>query len=246
MNSRVALVIAALVPIALCALLSQFRGAVDTTHAALALVLVVVGVSASGQRVAGAVAALVGTAAFDYFLVQPLFSFHIAGRSDIATAVLLVLIGLAVTEIALWGRRQQAGASRREGYLSGVVSAARLAAEGESPAGLVEFVGRQIADVLDLDSCRFEYDVTAGPMGRPVLGADGEINWRGRPVDVRREGLPAYDEIELPVRSGGAVLGHYLLISASAVRRPDLERRQVAVTLAEQVGAALAARHASS
>ena len=50
--------------------------------------------------------------------------FAISQRDDIEAAVLLALIGLAVTEIALWGRRQQARASIRAGYLSGVVPAA--------------------------------------------------------------------------------------------------------------------------
>ena len=39
--------------------------------------------------------------------------------------------------------------------------------------------------------------------------------------------------------SAGVERGRYLLTSTSAVRRPDLERRQVAVTLADQAAAAL-------
>ncbi|MBL8926234.1 MAG: hypothetical protein JNM77_08335 [Pseudonocardia sp.] len=39
--------------------------------------------------------------------------------------------------------------------------------------------------------------------------------------------------------SAGVDRGRYLLTSTSKVRRPDPERRQVAVTLAGQAGAAL-------
>ena len=165
--------------------------------------------------------------------------FAISQRDDIEAAVLLALIGLAVTEIALWGRRQQARASIRAGYLSGVVAAARLAASGgTSAAEVVELVGRQVGDLLGLEACTFD----PGPShaDRPRLEADGGITWRGRAVDVDREGLPTLDLIELPVRSGGVDRGRYLLTSTNAVRRPDLERRQVAVTLAEQAAAALA------
>src|SRR3954451_20582263 len=49
------------------------------------------------------------------------FHFAIAERDDVEGAVRLALIGLAVTEIALWGRRQQARGSTRAGYLRGVV-----------------------------------------------------------------------------------------------------------------------------
>lgn len=44
--------------------------------------------------------------------------------------MLLVLIGASVTEVALWGRRQQAQSSRRSGYLDGVLSAAATVSTG--------------------------------------------------------------------------------------------------------------------
>jgi K+-sensing histidine kinase KdpD len=235
-----ALAAAVVAPVAACALLSLLRGTVTNNNAALVLVLVVVAVAATGYRVAGLVAAVVSAASFDFFLTQPYLQFAIAERDDIEAAVLLALIGLAVTEIALWGRRQQARASARAGYLRGVVSAARLAATGVTSASdLVELVARQIGDVLGIDECRF--DPTPHPdADRPTLQADGAVVWRGRPVDVDREGLPTLDAIELPVTSAGVDHGRFLLVSTSAVRRPDLERRLVAVTLAEQAAAALA------
>jgi hypothetical protein len=202
-------------------------------------VLVVVAVAVTGHRVAGLLAALVGAASFDFFLTEPYLNFAIVKPDDLEAAVLLALIGLAVTETALWGRRQQARASTRAGYLDGLVAAARLAASGVlSPSEVVELVGRQIGDVLDLDGCRF--DTGPSHRDRPRLQADGSITWRGRLVDVDREGLPTLDVTELPVASAGADRGRYLLTSTSKVRRPDLERRLVAVTLAEQAAAAAA------
>jgi hypothetical protein len=230
---------AVLAPVAVSALLSLVRGLITNNNAALVLVLVVVAVAATGDRVAGLVAAVASAAAFDFFLTEPYLTFTISQRDDIEAAVLLALIGLAVTEIALWGRRQQASASARAGYLDGVVSTARLAASGGTPAHeVVDLVGRQISDLLGLDGCTFD----PGPshVDRPRLEAGGGITWRGRAVDVDREGLPTLDLIELPVSSGGVDRGRYLLTSTSAVRRPDLERRQVAVTLAGQAAAALA------
>ena len=235
----VALAAAVLLPVAACALLSLVRDVVTNNNAALVLVLVVVAVAATGYRVAGLVAAVVSAASFDFFLTQPYLQFAIAERDDLEPAVLLALIGLAVTEIALWGRRQQARASTRAGYLDGVVSAARLAASGTtSPSDLVQLVARQIGDVLDLDECRFEAGPNSDPE-RPRLHPDGSVTWRGRVVDVAREGLPTLDVVELPATSAGVEHGRFLLVSTSAVRRPDLERRLVAVTLADQAAAAL-------
>ena len=227
-------------PLAVCGLLVPLRGVVENTNVALVLVLVVVGVAAAGQRAAGVVAALSSTAGFDLLLTEPYGQFTIANPADVETAVLLTVVGLAVTEIALWGRRQQSRSSTREGYLAGVVAAARIVASGESSLpDLTERVGRQIRDVLDLDACRFE-------PGPPPEGAridrDGTVTWNGHEVDVKRDGLPTMDEIQLLVENRGSVYGHYVLTSATKIRRPELEQRLVAVTLAEQVGAALAGR----
>ena len=115
--------------------------------------------------------------------------FTINDRDDVEAAVLLALIGLAVTEIALWGRRQQARASARAGYLEGVVSAAQLAASGAtSPSDVVELVGRQIGDVLDLDACAF--DPGAVP-ARPAPAAGRRRHHLAGPGRRRRPGGPA-------------------------------------------------------
>lgn len=233
-----ALTAAVLAPVGACALLSLGRDLITNNNAALVLVLVVVAVAAIGDRLAGLVSALVSAAAFDFFLTQPYLQFAIDQRDDIEAAVLLGLIGLAVTEIALWGRRQQARASLRAGYLDGVVATAEVAASGSlPPAEVVELVGRQIDDLLGLDAVRF--DPGSSAPDRPRLRPDGTVTWRGRVVDVEKEGLPTLDVIELAVTSAGVERGRYLLTSTSAVRRPDRERRRVAVTLADQVGAVL-------
>jgi len=106
---------AALAPLACCAGLAAFREGVTAAAGALVLVLIVVAAAATGNRLAGIVAALSSGAWFDFFLTEPRGRFTISDPNDIEVIVLLVLVGLAVTEIALWGRRQQASASRRAG-----------------------------------------------------------------------------------------------------------------------------------
>ena len=144
-----------------------------------------------------------------------------------------------MTEIALWGRRQQARASREQGYLDGVVGTAATVAAGlESTGSLIAHVSQQIVDVLQIDDCRFDFGNGAA---LAALETDGTVSRNGRPVDVDRLGLPTDSEIALVVQSGGVIHGRFLLIAASQVVRPSLEQRRVAVALANQVGAALAA-----
>lgn len=230
-------------PLVACALLALVREDVDDTNAGLVLVLLVVAAAATGRRSAGVVAALSSAAWFDFFLTRPYQTFAIDDRDDIETAVLLTLVGLAVTEIALWGRRHQARASAREGYLAGVVSSAELVASGSAPpAAVVEHVARQIGSVLDIDGVRFEPGAGPGPAHerarvRPRLQRDGTVTRPDVPMNVDRDGLPTNDEIELLVESGGVVRGRFYLTSATRIVRPTLEQRVVAVTLAQQVGA---------
>ncbi|MCE3554535.1 hypothetical protein LWC33_24150 [Pseudonocardia sp. RS11V-5] len=142
-------------------------------------------------------------------------------------AVLLPLAAAAGL-IPQWARRELDQAGRREAYLAGVAKAARLAGEGGE--NLVDLVSRMITEVLDLDECRFTPELPR--QDRPRLTSDGSV-WRGRTVDVEREGFPTMDVVELPVRDG---VGTFLLTASTRARRPSVEQRQVAVTLASQIG----------
>ncbi|WP_432476119.1 DUF4118 domain-containing protein [Nocardioides sp. GXQ0305] len=226
-------------PLLLCAVLVAVRDVVDNTNAALVLVLVVVAVAAAGHRPSGLVAALSSAVWFDFFLTEPYYRFSIAGREDVETAVLLTLVGLAVAEIASWGRRQQARSSSREGYLDGLVSSARMAATGDTTsAALATFVCDQVVAVLGVDGCRFR---PGGPGSGPRLNHDGSVTRDGHPIDVDRSGFPVNDVTELVVEHQGTVVGCFVLTAATQVARPGLEQRLVAVTLAEHAASALAA-----
>jgi K+-sensing histidine kinase KdpD len=232
-NVRVAAVVAPAVVAALAGLARDF---LTNTSAALVLVLVVVAVAAAGDRIAGILAALSAVLSFDFFLTAPYYRFAIFDRDDIQTAVLLLAIGFAVSEIAWWGRRQSTQSSRRAGYLSGVARAARLAADGSSTQSVGDTIAGMISELLDLDACRFEPATgsESSAKGRPMLHRDGTISWAGRTVNVRREGLPGMDVIELPAGHGGD-RGRFLLTASTEVRRPEREQLLVAVTLAEQL-----------
>ncbi|WP_433505406.1 DUF4118 domain-containing protein [Pseudonocardia halophobica] len=228
---------AAALPLVACAVLGLFRQEVANTNAALGLVLLIVALAATGIRAAGLAAALSSAVWFDFFLTGPYNQFAVTKRADIETAVLLLLVGLAVSEIAIWGRRQQARASREQGYLDGVVTTAATVGAGRTSAStLIDLVSRQIVDLLEIDACRFD-DGGGGVLAE--LRDDTSVVYDGRPLDVARSGLPSDTEIALMVRSGGVVRGRFLLVSTSRVVRPTREQLRVAIALANQVGAAL-------
>jgi K+-sensing histidine kinase KdpD len=229
---------AAVVPLVACSVLALFRDDIANTNAALGLVLLVVGAAATGIRAAGIVAALSSAAGFDFFLTEPYNTFTIADRADIETAVLLLVTGAAVGELSLWGRREQSRASLEQGYLNGVAGTAAAVAAGQSStADVIAVVCRQITQILRIDSCRFD---AGNHSGLPTIDASGTVSRHGRAIDVSRHGLPTDSTIALAVRSGGVVHGQFLLTASTRVVRPSREQLQVAVALADQVGAALA------
>lgn len=226
-------------PFVVCVLLAAARESITTATSVLVLVLGVVAASATGDRLAGVLAALSSGVWFDFLLTEPYQRFTINDSEDVEAAVLLVLISFAVTEVALWGHRQQAQAARHTGYLDGVLGVARTIAEGDTPArAVIEVVGSQITATLGADEARF----VDGPAHDPriaVLDHDGVLTRGDRPVDVDRVGLPTDEYVAVPVRRDQRVVGHFLLSTTSHHAYPTLEQRRVAVLLADQVAVAL-------
>src|SRR5258705_11631390 len=126
-RERLAVLAAVVLPLAVCALLVAWRTNISNTNVALGLVVVVVAVSAIGSRLAGALAAVFGAVWFDFFFTQPYQRFAISKSADVATAVLLLIVGLAVSQLAAPARRLPVIAITDAGYLDQIHSAAPLA-----------------------------------------------------------------------------------------------------------------------
>jgi K+-sensing histidine kinase KdpD len=229
---------ALLAPFLTAAILATARDSVTAATSVLVLVVWVVAAAATGDRLAGGLAAISAGVWFDFFLTEPYLRFTIADADDIEATVLLVVISLAVSELALWGYRQHQQAARRSGYLDGVLAAARAVAEGDLPtATVIDVVARQISEVLIADSCRY----IEGPVRDAriaILDHDGVLTRNGRAVDVERTGLPADEYVAVPVQRGPQIVGHFLLTATSHLAYPTREQRRVAVLLADQVAAA--------
>jgi K+-sensing histidine kinase KdpD len=233
-----AVLVALVAPLALAAILAPFRASFPNTDAALALILLVVAIAANGYRLAGILAALSAAVWFDFFLTRPYEHFSITRRTDIQTTILLLVIGVAVTELAVWARRQHMAASRRAGYLDGISAAAHAVAAGGSPSALIEQVTSQLTQLLSLRSCRFQYGIAG--LGQPArLHHDGTVSLAHRPRDVAAAGLPPGTDTELLVENGGILQGRFLMIPVHGAC-PTPENRLLAIAFADQVGAALA------
>ncbi len=77
------------------------RDSIGPASVALALVLVVVGAAAFGGRVAAAIASAAAALSFNFVHAAPLYTFHLRNTADVVTSVLMILVGIAVGEVAV-------------------------------------------------------------------------------------------------------------------------------------------------
>ncbi|MGR6997429.1 hypothetical protein ACU686_03815 [Yinghuangia aomiensis] len=75
-------------------------------------------------------------------------------REDIQTALLLLVVGAAVSELAARGRRHRVVALTDDAYLATVHTTAELAATGQHPELVADHVSAQLTGLLDLKRCR--------------------------------------------------------------------------------------------
>ena len=241
-RDRIAILAALVAPLATAAILLPFRSSWSNTNVALLLVVVIVAVSAIGNRAAGALAAVGSAVWFDFFFTVPYYRFTIRSSDDVTTAVLLLVTGLAVSQLAARARRLKVVAITDEGYLAQIHDTAALGQTARSPDAVVDHVKDQLVGLLNLEGSRFEYGALLGHP--PRLQPDGTITMTGHTRwDVEQRGLPG-EEIELRVFGNGQYYGRFML-QPKPGSRPSLQARLVAVTLAGQAGRALAASQAA-
>ena len=236
-RDRIAILAALAAPLAATAILLPFRSSWSNTNVALLLVVVIVGVSAIGNRVAGALAAVGSAVWFDFFFTLPYYRLTIRSSDDVTTAVLLLVTGLAVSQLAARARRLQVVAITDEGYLAQIHDTAAMGQSARSPDTVVDHVRDQLIGLLDLEGSRFEYGSLLGHP--PRLEPDGTVMTGHGRWDVGQRGLPG-DEIELRVFGNSQYYGRFMLKPRPGAK-PSLQARLVAVTLADQAGRALAA-----
>jgi K+-sensing histidine kinase KdpD len=227
-------------PCAVSALLVPFRSSFPNTDAALVLVVVIVAVAANGHRPAGWIAAISTAVWFDFFLTTPYERFTITRHTDIETTVLLLAVGIAVTEIAARSRKHKTTAVEEANFVARIHSAAAAVATGEPATFVVMQVAAQLIDLLFLRDCRF--DPVASDKHGAYMTQDGDVFLAGMRWGVEQMGMPG-SEIELTVEYQGRFFGRYVMVPTPG-KPVSQERRVVASALADQVGAALAARHA--
>lgn len=217
-------------PVAVCAAWIPLRGQLPTADLALVLVVVI----GSLGWVAGARAALVSavTAAvgFDFLDARPYGTLAMSRGIDITTALLLLVTGSLVGSGAAGLARYHRSTDRRTDALAVVMEASGLVATGEEQHLVTEALGTELLHAFGLAACEFRDRPPTGV--RPIVARDGGL------VGLVDRANRAAPQIDLPVWCQGEVVAHYRLTPGS--KTPSRDELRVALSLADQAGAALA------
>ncbi len=230
--------LAVVLPLVVAAALVPLRHRIDNANVALLLAAAVVIVAVLGHRLAVVLAACSAAAWFDFFHTKPFDSFTIANRDDAVTAGVLLVVGVIVGELAIRGRRHRVQSEERRDDIGRIHAIAELVSSGEPAAQIVMVVAMEIRELLELRGCR--YEPVLG-LGEEVLTAtlerDGRVMMGDLEWGAASTGLPG-KRVDVGVHDRGRLVGRFILepTPASPV---SLERRIVAVALADQVGAAV-------
>lgn len=229
--------LAGLLPILFAALLVPLREDLVGTNLALILVVAVVAGAAFAGRMGGVVAAIAAALSYDFFLTKPYLSLQIESADDVETALLLLVVGLIVGQLALVSRRHLAQAERGRSEIDRLRRLAALVARGEDGADVLMAAQAELTELFDLERCRFEAGLPDG--SRPVLERTGGITgtraWRFAGGDLE---LP-WAGVDLPVLGHGRPVGRFVLVPHQGVGA-SLEARVVGVAIADLVGSVLA------
>ena len=148
---------------AAAAALIPLRDTIVSTNVALLLVVTVVAFAATGRRAAAVLAAVSAAVGFNLFHTEPYLSLRISSSDDLETALLLLVVGLAVGELAVRGRRARALVVQERQDLASIRGLGALVADGEDADYVLLATASELTHLLGLVDCRFEVE----PRGRP-------------------------------------------------------------------------------
>jgi K+-sensing histidine kinase KdpD len=218
----------------IAALLVPFRDRLPNADMALALVVPVLVASVLGGRLAGAITAVVSALTFDFVFTQPYLSLRISNKDDVWTFIFLLIVAMVAAEVGIRGRRGGVAAKESRSELERLVRVAELSAGGAEVDDVVLSARAELIGLFDLDECIYEPE----PSGDlPRLGPRGALE-NTTLVSWGDFILPT-GGVEVPVRGRGRDLGRLVMYAEPATRAP-LEKRLVAVAIADEVGLTLA------
>lgn len=217
-------------------------------NVALALAAVVVVAGLAGQRPGALVTAAGATLSYNFFHTEPVHTLRIAAPGDVATVVLLGVIGVMVGELSHRRVVHRDAATQGHDELAVLHRHAQAIAALRSTDDAVFHATAAVARLLEADSVWFERAGDHGDRGDRAdrierrIEPDGTVV--GIPPRLQGSGLSiGVEPVALEVGAGTRVYGRMVVVPAGDVPM-TLDARRGAAIVVRELGLALAAASA--
>jgi len=226
--------------LALSVAMIPLRPHLHNDNMALALVLPVLIAGVTGGRWPGALSAVAAALCFDFFFTQPYQSLRISSGNDIASIVVLLIVAFISAEVGIRARRGGHSARESRTDLDRLYRVIELAARGGDIEDVVSSARAELIGLFGLVDCAFE--TTESESALPRLGIRGAVEGT-QLVATHSDFVLPPGGVELPVVGRGRVFGRLVLFASESVRT-SLQKRLVAVAIADELGITLATKSA--
>ena len=202
------------------------------------------------DRRASVVTAVLGTLAFDFLFIPPLYSFAISDTQYLLTAIVLLTVGLVISALADGLRRQARVATEREHRTAALYAMTRKLAVAASLDDIAICVRAHIAEVFDAQAliCLKRPDGTMRFIGSTDVSV--ETGWtdmsiadwvftRNEIAGCAANALPAVDALYLPLNGTHGVVGVLIVNCSNRGQLIVSEQRRLLEAFANPIAVAV-------
>jgi K+-sensing histidine kinase KdpD len=234
-SAGIGLAVGVLGTLILSALLLPLRGHIPNADMALALVLPVLLGAITGGRLAAIGSAVFAALTFDFLFTQPYLSLRIGSKDDVWTFVFLAIVALVAAELGVRARRGRLAARDARDEIARLTRVVELSARGADVDDVVSSARAELMGLFGLQDC--VYESVPSSRALPSLGRRGALE-QTELVAVRDFVLPT-GGVSVTVHGRGREYGRLVLFAPEHTAAP-IEKRLVAVAIADELGATLA------
>jgi len=212
----------------------------DIDDLSMVFIVAVVLVASRTRMVAAVLAALLSFLAYNYFFIEPRFTFNISARQGVVTVCLFLIAALVAGRLASRLRMQVLSLRAANAHANALQALGRQLSTAADLGDVVEAGRRALGQGLGVEAwLRIEQrESQAAAMSALDRSAADWSQRHGQPAGRFTDTLAGAQWWCLPVRHERGSLGVVALRFDPAVLRPGLEQRRLAEAMVEDIGQA--------
>ncbi|HVJ38637.1 MAG TPA: DUF4118 domain-containing protein, partial [Stenotrophomonas sp.] len=212
----------------------------DIDDLSMVFIVAVVLVASRTRMVAAVLAALLSFLAYNFFFIEPRFTFNISARQGVVTVCLFLIAALVAGRLASRLRMQVLSLRAANAHANALQALGRQLSTAADLGEVVEAGRRALAHALGVEAwLRLEQrESQAATMSALDRSAADWSQRHGQPAGRFTDTLAGADWWCLPVRHEHGALGVAALRFDPAIKRPGLAQRRLAEAMVEDIGQA--------